>query len=430
MGDMTGDAPQPGETPRDDGTPWSHADPASPWWRADEQDPAADRPRSPRRRASPAAAAAQTLDPPQPAQHTGVAAEAHQAGAQDVRAALTGEPPRSEKAVEEKPAAGEPAAPRHAQQKQAPAPEGKATEHDHDRVDAERFNTQGEGAVYAARNHAETAAAPPDTVAAEPPRTAETPPDVMILPEPDRNRTTVALDRNAVPGQSSSGLSRQSRAGQDQARADRNLQDRVRHERAAALLETSSFWKPEAAGTPETPTGVAPRPRRRAPQPRRPAAGLFGLLALGLVATFFAWVSAEPFWLAVGHGDRGSATVARCTGSGVSQRCIGQFIAANGAYRVDELALFGVEPAQRAPGASAPARMVSSQSRQAYLGSTGVLVHLRWALSFVLVLLCGLGIAGLTGARRLDTPRYRRGALLVSMAGPLVLLAGFLYLTY
>jgi len=580
MGDMTGDAPQPGETPRDDGTPWSHTDPASPWWRADEHGPDADRSRSPRRRADPTTAAAPaavgtpTLDPPQPAQHTGAAAEAHQAGAEDVRAALTGETPRGATAVftvpdhpaapvekspvtehglaerkaaeqglaerqaakhktaeqqlterqatehktaeqqpadrqaaehkiaeqglaEQKAAVRMPAAPRHAQQQplqQQPAAErtvaerqpgqekptaqpgrsdGKGIENDHDRVDAERFNTAGAGSVYAARNHARPATGPAATspaegtgsaatspakatgpaaaevaereptivdllnaVPAEPPSAAD-PPDVMVLPEPDRNRPTVALDRNSVPGQPPSGLSRLDRAQQDRARADRALQDRVRQERTAALLETSPFWKAEEERRahswppPGTPEKVAERPsRRRARPPRRPVAGLFGLLALGLVAAFFAWVSAEPFWLAVGHGDRGSAIVARCTGSGVAQRCTGQFTAANGAYRVDRLALYGVEPGLRAPGASAPARMVSSESRQAYVGGTGLLMHLRWSLSFVLVLLCGLGIAGLTGTRRLDPARARRGALLISMVGPLLLLAGFLAVTY
>src|SRR5690349_22990879 len=39
MGDMTGDAPQPGETSRDNGTPWSHPDPVSPWWRAEQPEP-------------------------------------------------------------------------------------------------------------------------------------------------------------------------------------------------------------------------------------------------------------------------------------------------------------------------------------------------------------------------------------------------------
>jgi hypothetical protein len=469
MGVMTGDAPQPGETSRDDGSPWSHADPASPWWRADEQDPGADRPRAQRRRTTPVTAAAAapsatpTLDPPQAAQHTGEAAEAHRAGAEDVRAALTGEAPRQATA---EPEIRESAAPRHAQPQQktleqkqaAPARAGdarpeadKATEQDHDRVDAERFNTAAEGTVYAARNRVRPAeperettivdalaAVPAEPPQAEPPQ-AEVTPEVMVLPEPDRNRPTVALDRNAVPGQPPSALSRLGRTRHDPARADRALQDRVRQERTAALLETSPFWKAEeerrALSSPpadahEKAAEVRQRARRRAPEPRRPAAGLFGLLALGLIAAFFAWVSAEPFWLAVGHGDRGSATVTRCTGSGVSQRCTGQFTAANGAYRVDRLALFGIEPAQRAPGTSAPARMVSSDSRQAYVGDTGVLVHLRWALSFLLVLLCGLGIAALTGARRLETAPARRGALLVSMAGPLVLLAGFLYVTY
>nr|BFE67725.1 hypothetical protein GCM10020092_010260 [Actinoplanes digitatis] len=74
--------------------------------------------------------------------------------------------------------------------------------------------------------------------------------------------------------------------------------------------------------------------------------------------------------------------------------------------------------------------MVSGDSRQAYVGSTGMLVHLRWALGLVLLLVCGLGIAGLTGARRLDTARARHGALLISIAGPLVLLAGFLAAAY
>ena len=41
----------------------------------------------------------------------------------------------------------------------------------------------------------------------------------------------------------------------------------------------------------------------RTPPPPRPLPGLAALVLLSLVAAFFAWVSAEPFWLAVGHGD-------------------------------------------------------------------------------------------------------------------------------
>src|SRR3982750_1588955 len=40
------------------------------------------------------------------------------------------------------------------------------------------------------------------------------------------------------------------------------------------------------------------RPRRRSAEPRRhPIVGLLALIVLGLLATFFAWVSAEPLWL-------------------------------------------------------------------------------------------------------------------------------------
>jgi hypothetical protein len=309
-------------------------------------------------------------------------------------------------------------------------------------VDAERFNTEGDSTAYAARNRARPVADPDrettiidvlNTIPVEP-LGAGTGPEVMVLPEPDRNRPTVALERGSGSGRPPSGPDR---AGADRARADRALQDRVRQERSAALLETSPFWTAEEERRPHSwspedreKTRAGHTPRHHAAPPRRPSGGLLGMLVLGLVAAFFAWVSAEPFWLAVGHGDQGTATVERCTGAGVTQRCTGQFLAADGAYRVDELALVGVEPGRHTPGASSPARMVSSDSRQAYVGSTGVLVHLRWALSFVLVLLCGLGIAGLTGARRLDSARARRGATLASVAAPLVLLGGFLFVAY
>jgi hypothetical protein len=48
----------------------------------------------------------------------------------------------------------------------------------------------------------------------------------------------------------------------------------------------------------------------------------------------------------------------------------------------------------------------------------------------LLVLLCGLGIAATTGARRLETASARRRALLISLAGPLALLVGFLAVSY
>jgi hypothetical protein len=51
-------------------------------------------------------------------------------------------------------------------------------------------------------------------------------------------------------------------------------------------------------------------------------------------------------------------------------------------------------------------------------------------LGFILVLLCGFGITALTGTRQLESLRARRIALLLSLAGPALLLAGFLYATY
>jgi hypothetical protein len=44
--------------------------------------------------------------------------------------------------------------------------------------------------------------------------------------------------------------------------------------------------------------------------------------------------------------------------------------------------------------------------------------------------LCGYGIAGLTGARQLETAKARRAAVLVSLAGPVLLLFGFLAAAY
>ncbi|HEY0358286.1 MAG TPA: hypothetical protein VGD11_06870, partial [Mycobacteriales bacterium] len=54
---------------------------------------------------------------------------------------------------------------------------------------------------------------------------------------------------------------------------------------------------------------------------RRPVVGLVALVAFGLVALFFGWVSADPFWLAVGRGTDGTVTVTRCD----SGQCVGRF---------------------------------------------------------------------------------------------------------
>jgi hypothetical protein len=248
-------------------------------------------------------------------------------------------------------------------------------------------------------------------------------PDVMLLPEPDaRNRPTVSLERSPVPGQARLHQTEPLPRPTGDPATDARLEK----------LENSPFWldNPETRRLPEVSSHVGKRRRTRKGAIRKPAPALLALITLALVATFFAWVSAEPFWLAVGHGDRGYATTSACNGSGVVQRCAGRFDAADGSFVVTRVALLGVGGNQRAHGAVTPARMVSADSRMAYLGSTGLLVQLRWILGFVLVLMCGFGIAGLTGARRLDDPRARRLVILASLLAPVVLLAGFLGAAY
>jgi len=265
----------------------------------------------------------------------------------------------------------------------------------------------------------------------DPEQRTEPVPEGMVLPEPVRDRPTVALDRRPVPDQPSAGTSRLTEAS------------RARLESSQERLENSPFWQTEeerAATAVDAPgpdvqerlgePGRGRPPGQKPRSPRRPLPGLLALVALALVAAFFAWVSAEPFWLAVGHGDRGVATIDRCTGSGVTQRCTGSFAADDGGFSVQRVALLGVGPESTGSGATAPARMVSPASRQAYVGDTGWLVHLRWVLGFILVLMCGYGIAGMTGARQLETAPARRGAVLISVAGPVLLLIGFLTAAY
>jgi hypothetical protein len=298
-------------------------------------------------------------------------------------------------------------------------------ERDHDRPDPFRYDPRL------------PPAGEPDRTVADP---VDSPDDVLDQPDPNvRNHPTVALDRGPVPGQPPSnrtwlhpGEPVPLHPGEPVPRPTGTPATDARLEK----LENSPFWlsEQERAAAPPPPDGpshlAVGRRRTSRPATRRTAPALVALIVLALLSTFFAWVSAEPFWIAVGHGDQGYATTARCVGSGVTQRCTGTFAAADGGFAVSRVTLLGVAGEHRAAGTIAPARMVSADSRQAYLGDTGALVHLRWILGFVLVLVCGYAIAGLTGARRLETARARRGAVLVSLAGPLILLAGFLLAAY
>jgi hypothetical protein len=159
-----------------------------------------------------------------------------------------------------------------------------------------------------------------------------------------------------------------------------------------------------------------------AKQPRHPAVGLAALVALALLAAFFGWVSADSFWLAVGHAEGGTATVTRCAGSGLGARCVGTFKASD--FSRERVALSALPRQARHPGAAVPARMVSESGRIAYSGNPAAL-HIRWMLDFALILLCGAGIGWATGAGRVDQ-RARTAGYAASVSAPVLLLVGML----
>jgi hypothetical protein len=176
-------------------------------------------------------------------------------------------------------------------------------------------------------------------------------------------------------------------------------------------------------------TGPTRTRRRRNRPARHPGVGLAGLLLFGLLAGFFAWVSAEPFWLAVGHRTEGTATVSDCTGRGVLRRCIGDFAADGGAFHAKRVAIAALPAAVRRPGATGTASMVSARGRIAYAGDSAGL-SLRWLLGFGIVIAAGLAIAWITGATRLASRRARLGACLASVGAPILLLLGLLAATF
>jgi hypothetical protein len=177
------------------------------------------------------------------------------------------------------------------------------------------------------------------------------------------------------------------------------------------------------AGRPPRPVEAKPRKVRRSRTTRRPVVGLVALVVLGLLGIFFAWVSAEPAWLSVGHGARGTATVATCHVHGIPKRCA-DFVADGGGYEAAAVTLLGTGPV--ADGQKVRARMVGATGSAAYAGS----VRVRLGLGLLGVLLCGFGIAWLTGAYRLGSRRARRWAFLLSLAGPALVTAGMLAATW
>jgi hypothetical protein len=145
------------------------------------------------------------------------------------------------------------------------------------------------------------------------------------------------------------------------------------------------------------------------------------IIVLAMVSAFFGWVSAEPLWLALGHGSRGTATVTKCVGDGITRRCLGDFATKD--FAVARVSLLGVTDRSAAPGEKLAAEMVSPRSHRAYAGGPFLM---RWLPGLAVALLCGLGIALVAGVRRFASRRERWAAFGISLAGPALVTIGFL----
>jgi hypothetical protein len=164
--------------------------------------------------------------------------------------------------------------------------------------------------------------------------------------------------------------------------------------------------------------------QRRVRRPRGPVAGLSAMLLIALLAGFFAWTSAEPFWLDMGHRVRGTAKITSCQGAGVLRRCLAEFTRA-GDEPVKGTRLVGLE---EPPGSSMVAQMVPG-GRITYAGNPSGL-RVRWAAGLGLVVLCGIVLAWLTGAWRFGRLRDRLTAWTLTAAAPLVLGAAIVIAAY
>ncbi|MBA3488993.1 MAG: hypothetical protein H0T78_05500 [Longispora sp.] len=175
-----------------------------------------------------------------------------------------------------------------------------------------------------------------------------------------------------------------------------------------------------------THNSVAPRARIKPPKDmRRPAVGLALMTVFSLLAVFFSWVSADPFWLAVGHGDTGTLTITQCT-TGMTDTCEGKF-SGSGIDTTDVTAT-GITGSGKKAGDQLTAQMVSGSSRTAYAGDSAGL-HLRWLTGFALVVLCGFGVVWGTGAMRLER-KNRLESVALSFGIPVMLLFGVLIFTW
>jgi hypothetical protein len=170
----------------------------------------------------------------------------------------------------------------------------------------------------------------------------------------------------------------------------------------------------------------SPIPGRAARSPgnsRTPWLAVPAVLLLVLLASFFGWVSAEPFWLSVGHGRSGTVTVLAAQST-----CRGSFAATESTFVLSTVDIIGLAADDCRPGVALAARMVSPDATHAYAVDSGGLA-LRWGVGFGLVLLCGVAIARITGAFRFAGWR-RLVATVASIVAPFAIVATQLALAY
>jgi len=91
-GPVTGDAPQPGETPRNDSNLWSYREPEAAWWRPENERQVGDEPAAAGKSRRNVGIAADDGGMPFAAE----ALDAHAAGVQDTAEALAPEAPADE----------------------------------------------------------------------------------------------------------------------------------------------------------------------------------------------------------------------------------------------------------------------------------------------------------------------------------------------
>jgi hypothetical protein len=169
---------------------------------------------------------------------------------------------------------------------------------------------------------------------------------------------------------------------------------------------------------------VAPARTTRVLTPKRPRSpwlAMPALVLLMLLAAFLGWVSAEPFWLSVGHGASGTVTV-RTNGS----VCWGSFTSAE--FTVSTVEIAGLAGGGCRPGSAHPARMVSAGATGAYVASDRGLL-LRWGVGFAAVLACGFALAWVLGAYRFSGWR-RLIATAASLGTPYAVVAAFVIAAY